>query len=69
MNKVGGPSAYALKRILQTIPLVLVLIVFNFVLVHIAPGDPATYLAGAVFVEIVFSYPGMGLLTYESIRR
>ena len=35
-----------LRRFLQSIILILLLIVFNFFLIHIAPGDPVNYLAG-----------------------
>jgi peptide/nickel transport system permease protein len=37
---------YILKRILQSIPLILAVIVINFLIIHLAPGDPATMLAG-----------------------
>ncbi len=34
------------KRIIQSIILILLLIVINFFLIHLAPGDPVYYLAG-----------------------
>ncbi len=34
------------RRLVQSIALVLLLIVFNFFLIHLAPGDPVDYLAG-----------------------
>ncbi len=34
------------RRIAQTLLLILLLIVFNFFLIHLAPGDPVNYLAG-----------------------
>ncbi len=37
---------YAFWRIVQAVPLIFVVIAFNFALVHFAPGDPATFLAG-----------------------
>lgn len=37
---------YALKRIAQAIPLVLVIIGINFALIHAAPGDPVDILLG-----------------------
>jgi len=37
---------YLVRRIAQIAPVILALVIFNFVLVHIAPGDPATALAG-----------------------
>jgi peptide/nickel transport system permease protein len=37
---------FVLRRLLQAIPLMLGVIVLTFVLVHLAPGDPALMLAG-----------------------
>jgi len=37
---------YILLRLFQIIPTILLIIVFNFVLVRIAPGDPAEIMAG-----------------------
>ncbi|MFN8523753.1 MAG: ABC transporter permease [Chloroflexota bacterium] len=37
---------YALRRVLQAIPLLAALLVLNFALVHTAPGDPIYVLAG-----------------------
>lgn len=37
---------YVARRIIQVIPLVLGVIVINFTLIHLAPGDPAAVLAG-----------------------
>lgn len=39
-------SVQLARRFAQTIVLVLLIIVANFFLIHIAPGDPVTYLAG-----------------------
>lgn len=39
-------KTYALKRVLQAIPLIFVVIVLNFILVHAAPGDPIFFIAG-----------------------
>ena len=38
---------YIVKRLLQAIPLVLFVMVINFLIIHAAPGDPITYLYGA----------------------
>ncbi len=38
--------AYVLRRILQVLPMLLVALTVNFVLVHLAPGDPVYVLAG-----------------------
>lgn len=37
---------YVLRRILESVPLVFGVIVINFTLIHLAPGDPAVVLAG-----------------------
>jgi peptide/nickel transport system permease protein len=38
--------AYILRRLLQAIPLILGIVVVNFCLIHLAPGDPIVTLAG-----------------------
>jgi peptide/nickel transport system permease protein len=45
---VTGPRgfAYALRRLLQAVPTVLVIVALNFVLLQLAPGDAAEVLAG-----------------------
>jgi ABC-type dipeptide/oligopeptide/nickel transport system permease component len=40
--------SYIFRRILQVIPVVLGIIVVNFVLIHIAPGDPVTIFLGSM---------------------
>ena len=52
---------YLLSRLAQAAPLVLLLLVVNFVLIHSAPGDPIAYLAGqsgdaAYFAEMRARY-------------
>ena len=37
---------YILGRLLQAIPLIFWVIVINFIITHLAPGDPVTFLAG-----------------------
>ena len=37
---------YAGRRLAQAVPIVLVIVVFNFLLLHLAPGDAADVLAG-----------------------
>src|SRR5690242_8867205 len=37
---------YVLRRLLQAVPIVLGIVVLNFFLLHLAPGDAATVLAG-----------------------
>ena len=38
--------AYAVRRVLATIPVMLVVALFVFSLLYIAPGDPAAIIAG-----------------------
>jgi ABC-type dipeptide/oligopeptide/nickel transport system permease component len=38
--------SYMLRRVLQLVPVLLVIISVNFFLIHAAPGDPITYLLG-----------------------
>lgn len=37
---------YALRRVVQIIPVMLFIAIVNFLLIHLAPGDPAAALAG-----------------------
>lgn len=37
---------YVARRLLQAVPLLLAILTLTFVLIHLAPGDPVTYLAG-----------------------
>jgi peptide/nickel transport system permease protein len=37
---------YIIRRIIEMVPLVLAIAVVNFIIIHIAPGDPALLLAG-----------------------
>ncbi len=39
-------SRYLLRRLMQVIPLLFCIVTLTFALIHAAPGDPATYLAG-----------------------
>ena len=39
-------AGYIIRRVLQLLPVILVIICVNFVIVRLAPGDPITYLAG-----------------------
>lgn len=45
MAATGG-LAYALRRLLQAVPTVLVIVALNFMLLQLAPGDAAEVLAG-----------------------
>lgn len=39
-------AKYIARRVLQMIPVILAIIIINFVIIHLAPGDPVTVLAG-----------------------
>ena len=39
-------AGYIIKRVLQLLPVIFVIICVNFVIVRLAPGDPITYLTG-----------------------
>ena len=41
-----GRAGYALRRLLQAVPVVFAILVLNFLLLHLAPGDAAQVLAG-----------------------
>lgn len=43
----SGFLRYSLRRLLQLVPVMLAIAVVNFVLIRVAPGDPALYLVGA----------------------
>ena len=38
--------SYMFRRALEGVPIFLCILILNFLLIHMAPGDPATYLAG-----------------------
>jgi ABC-type dipeptide/oligopeptide/nickel transport system permease component len=44
--KPGSMGAYLAVRLAQLLPVVVVIIVVNFVLIRLAPGDPMAYLIG-----------------------
>jgi len=37
---------YVFRRLVQMVPVLIGVLIINFTLIHIAPGDPASYLAG-----------------------
>ena len=39
-------AKYVARRVIQMIPVILAIIIINFLLIHFAPGDPVTVLAG-----------------------
>ena len=45
-NRMGGLDKYVLNRLAQLVPIVFVIIVINFFLIHLAPGDPIVYIIG-----------------------
>ncbi len=49
MTIAGGATfLYVLRRLAQAVPLVLVIILINFLLIHAAPGDPVDFLIGSM---------------------
>ncbi len=46
MSGASGRSAYVVRRVLQAVPVVLAIVLLNFLLLHLAPGDAAQVLAG-----------------------
>ena len=44
----GRLAGYVLRRLIQAVPLVFVIILINFVLIHSAPGDPVDFLIGSM---------------------
>src|SRR5215470_11163848 len=46
MSGAAGRAAYVVRRLLQAIPVVVAIVLLNFLLLHLAPGDAAQVLAG-----------------------
>ena len=46
MTAERGRASYLLRRLLQAVPVVLAIVVLNFLLLHLAPGNAAEVLAG-----------------------
>src|SRR5215831_9709014 len=46
MSEATGRAAYVVRRLLQAVPVVFAILVLNFLLLHLAPGDAAQVLAG-----------------------
>ncbi len=46
MIRMKASTWYIGGRLLQAIPLIFWVIVINFVIIHLAPGDPVSFLAG-----------------------
>jgi len=55
--------AYIVRRLLATIPVMAVVAVFVFALLHLSPGDPAAIIAGdnATSVDIARIHAQLGL--------
>lgn len=45
-RQINGPLGYVFRRLLATVPVMAVVAVFVFLLIHLAPGDPAALIAG-----------------------
>ena len=43
---MSGIGSYLLKRLVQVVPIVFIIIIVNFFLIHLAPGDPIVYIIG-----------------------
>ncbi|MFW5833699.1 MAG: ABC transporter permease [Pseudomonadota bacterium] len=56
-------TAYILRRVLATIPVMLVVALFVFLLLHLSPGDPAAIIAGdnatAANIQQIRERPGL----------
>jgi len=46
MRAGAGQASYVLRRLLQAVPVIAAILVLNFLLLHLAPGDAAQVLAG-----------------------
>ncbi len=46
MSGGAGRASYVLRRLLQAVPVIFAILVLNFLLLHLAPGDAAQVLAG-----------------------
>ncbi|OLC17195.1 MAG: ABC transporter permease [Candidatus Rokubacteria bacterium 13_1_40CM_69_27] len=46
MSAGRGRASYLLRRLLQAVPVLLTIVVLNFLMLHLAPGDAADVLAG-----------------------
>ena len=46
MTGGAGRARYVLRRLLQAVPVIFAILVLNFLLLHLAPGDAAQVLAG-----------------------
>ncbi len=44
-------AKYLIKRIFFSLPLIIAIITINFILVHMAPGDPLSYIVGTEYVS------------------
>ncbi len=60
------------KRILQAIPLIFLIVVINFAIIHLAPGDPVNYLIGEgyydeEFVQMMRKHWGLDKPLYEQL--
>lgn len=66
-------SRYIVSRIIQTVPLIFGVIIFNFILIRLAPGGPAYALAGSEraltveFVERINREFGLDRPLYEQL--
>lgn len=75
MSVISSPSLsrYVISRVIQAVPLIFGVIIFNFILIRLAPGGPAYALAGserqltAEFVERINREFGLDRPLYEQL--
>lgn len=66
-----GLRRYVIGRIIQIIPVVLLVVIFNFVLIRVAPGDPIQIMAGELaseeFIEATRAKYGLDLPIHQQL--
>ena len=64
---------YIVRRIVETIPVIIIVIILNFSLIHLAPSDPAVILAGEYadpgYIEAIRVKYGLNLPLHEQLMR
>jgi peptide/nickel transport system permease protein len=63
---------YIAKRVIQIVPIVLIIIVVNFALIHLAPGNPIDYLIGEgsptpEYIDMIKRQFGLDKPLYEQL--
>lgn len=64
---------YIVRRTVETIPVIIIVIILNFSLIHLAPSDPAVILAGEYadpgYIEAIRVKYGLNLPLHEQLIR